>query len=56
MLSPRADAGAVADAVRRLLRDADRRAAAVALGERVRAEVASGALLAELEGVARAGG
>ncbi len=56
VLSPRADAGAIADAVRRLLRDADRRAAAVALGERVRAEVASGALLAELEGVARAGG
>jgi len=49
VLSPRSSADAVADAVRRMLGDPSYRAAAAAFGERVRAEIASGVLLAELE-------
>jgi len=52
VLSSRAAADTIPAAVRRMLDDPSRRATAAALGERVRAEIASGALLAELEGVA----
>jgi UDP:flavonoid glycosyltransferase YjiC (YdhE family) len=49
VLSPRADAAAIADGVRRMLAEPSYRTAAAALGQRVRAEIASGALLRELE-------
>ena len=52
VVSPRSDPAAIAAAVRRVLGDASYRTAVAALGEHVRAEVASGALLAELEGLA----
>ena len=51
VLSSRADAAAIAKAVRRMLSDPSYRVAAAALAERVRAEIASGALVAELEGL-----
>lgn len=53
VLSPRADAAAIAAAVDRMLRDPSYRTAAEGLGTRIRAEIDSGALLVELEGVAR---
>lgn len=49
VLSPRADAARIASAVERMLGDPAYRTAAADLGERIRAEVASGALLTELE-------
>lgn len=52
VLSPGADARRIAAAVERMLGDPRYRIAAAALGERIRAEIASGALLAELEGLA----
>jgi UDP:flavonoid glycosyltransferase YjiC (YdhE family) len=52
VVSPRSDAAAIAKAVRQMLDEPSYRAAAAALGGRIRAEVASGALAAELEGLA----
>ena len=49
VLSPRSDAATIARAVQRMLAEPSYRAAAEALGERVRAEAATGALLTELE-------
>lgn len=54
VLSPRSDADAIAEGVRRMLLEPSYRAAAAALGERIRAEIASGATLTELESVAAA--
>lgn len=51
VISRRSDAAAIAKAVTRMLHEPAYRAAAASLGEQVRAEVASGALIAELEGV-----
>lgn len=52
VLSPRSDASAIAATVRRMLADPSYGRAAAALGAKVRAEVDSGALLAELESLA----
>lgn len=46
-----ADAGTIADAVRKVLADGRYRRAAERMGESIRADAASGALVAELEGV-----
>jgi MGT family glycosyltransferase len=51
VLSTKADEAAIADAVRRMLDEPSYRAAVSALSVRVQAEIASGALLAELESV-----
>ena len=52
VLSPKADAARIAAAVERMLGDPSYRAAAAALGESIRAEIDSGALLAELDALA----
>ena len=49
VLSPRSDAATIAKAIRQMLSEPSYRAAADALGAQIRAEIASGALLAELE-------
>ena len=54
VVSPKSSAAEIADAVRRMLGEPSYRAAAAALGERVRAEIASGVLLTELETLAPA--
>ncbi|MCR2809933.1 MULTISPECIES: glycosyltransferase [unclassified Microbacterium] len=49
VLSPRSDAATITKAIRQMLSEPSYRAAADALGAQIRAEIASGALLAELE-------
>jgi MGT family glycosyltransferase len=53
-LSPRATPAVIAQSVQRMLDEPSFRAKASALGERIRAEIASGVLVAELEGAAGA--
>ncbi|WP_127793941.1 nucleotide disphospho-sugar-binding domain-containing protein [Agromyces sp. LHK192] len=53
VLSPRSDASDIATAVFEALTEPEYRDAAVALGERIRAEIASGVLVAELESLGR---
>jgi UDP:flavonoid glycosyltransferase YjiC (YdhE family) len=53
-VSARSDAAAIAYAIRKMLSEPSYRAAAAALGERIRAEISSGALVAELEGLPQA--
>lgn len=54
VLSARSDADAIADGIGRMLREPSFHTAAATLGEQIRAEVASGALEAELEGLPQA--
>ncbi|ANJ26529.1 hypothetical protein ATC03_07150 [Agromyces aureus] len=55
VISKKSDASAIATAVLDLLLEPSYREAAAALGERIRAEIDSGVLLAELEGLAEVG-
>ncbi|WP_157009339.1 glycosyltransferase [Agromyces laixinhei] len=54
VISRRSDAATIAEAVNRMLHEPSYRAAAEALGEQIRAEIATGAALTELEAAAAA--
>jgi MGT family glycosyltransferase len=53
VVSPRSDTAAIAKAILTMLSEPSYRAAAAALGERIRAEVSSGSLVTELEDLPR---